>query len=110
GSAMRGPCKGPARMTEELRFQQRLRYGRAVDRNKRLAGARRETMQGERHKLLAGACGTFNQHRRRARRDKPDAPADLKHCRCVADKFRKTKICRTLLKKTRLGDVLRLCG
>jgi hypothetical protein len=43
-------------MTEELRLEQRLREGRAIDLDQRLFPARREVVQARGDELLAGAA------------------------------------------------------
>ena len=54
-------------MSEELAFEQRLRYGRAVDRHKRPRRARAQRVQRLGHQFLARAGFTCDEHGRPGR-------------------------------------------
>src|SRR6185437_15525432 len=82
------PGKSPARMSEEFGFEQRFRNRRAVQRNKRPRRTRAKPMNGPRHQFLSGAGRPLNQDRGMVRSNQADTPADLQHCRMVADKLR----------------------
>ena len=63
----------PFRVAEQLRFDQRLRDGRAVDGDKRHVAPRAGAMDGARHQLFAGPGLAGNQHRAAGGGDRLDA-------------------------------------
>ena len=54
--------EGAALVAEQLRLEQRVGDGGAVDRDERLLGARRVEVQRARHQLLAGAALAGDEH------------------------------------------------
>ena len=60
--ALVGAGKCPALVTKQLRLEQRIRNGRAVDGDERTVGARAAIVEGAGAQLLAGAAFTFEQH------------------------------------------------
>ena len=68
-------------MSEHLAFEKILRNGRAVDRDPRLARARRGLVNRARNHLFAGSGFSVDQDRCRGRRDFGDGFADLVHGR-----------------------------
>jgi hypothetical protein len=58
----RRPCEGPGLMTEQFRFEQRLREGGAVDLDQRLLPARREIVQARGDELFTRTALADNEH------------------------------------------------
>ena len=63
GAPLHRPGKCAARVAEQLRFEQRFGNRSAVDDHKRHAAAGRQAVQSLGNQFLAGAGGSFNQHR-----------------------------------------------
>ena len=66
------PGEGPFLVTEELRLEKLLRKRRAVDRDERLAGARRALVNQPGDDLLAGPRLAGDEHRGVRRGNAPD--------------------------------------
>ena len=56
-----GAAECPLSVAEQFRFQQRVRDGRGIDRNERLAGPGAEQMDGAGHQFLAAAAFAGDQ-------------------------------------------------
>ena len=72
-------CEGPFFVAEEFAFEELLRNGRAVDRNKRLIGPWRFIMDRPGDEFLAGAALSGNKHARVALRNGLDQVEYLLH-------------------------------
>ena len=72
-------------MPEQLRFEQRLRNGRAVHLDQRHVALRAAVMDGTRHHLLAGAGLAGDQHRALRLRDQLGTLQDVLHRAAAAD-------------------------
>ena len=80
-----GAGEGALLVAEQLRFHQRLRDGRHVDRDKGLAGPRAALVNGARHQLLAGPALAGDEDGGRRLRDLDDELIDPRHLRMTAD-------------------------
>src|ERR1700682_3392861 len=91
-------------MPEQLRLQQVLRHGAAVDGDERLVAARAATMDGARQQLLAGAALAGDQHARIRSRDHVRLRELLLHAGAAGDDLRAP----VLIRGAEAGDPQRL--
>ena len=77
--------EGAARVAEELALEERMRDGRAVDRDEGAALAAATVVNAARDELLAGARLAVDEDRRIALADAADELVDPAHCARLAD-------------------------
>src|SRR5487761_193887 len=74
-----GSCECAAQMAEQFGFDQRLRQGRAIHRNKRSAPPLTQIVNGSGYELLPRAGLAANQYRKRTIRGLPDQLVNHSH-------------------------------
>ena len=79
------PCKGPALVSEQFRFQQLGGDGRCIQRDERLVGPGRILMQRPGHQFLAGAGLTGDENRHAGTGQTADRTENLLHRGCLTD-------------------------
>ena len=80
-----GAGERAALVTEQLRLEERLRQGRAIDGDERPRGPRARLVNGARDELFAGPGLALDQHGGVERRHARDARVDLRHLVRLAD-------------------------
>src|SRR5207237_10229285 len=80
-----GASERAARVTEELRLEQRFRNGAAVERGEAISAPLAAVMNRPRGQLLACPCLASDEHRTRRRRDGLEQLKEVAHHAASAD-------------------------